>query len=43
MIVRFDFERACPAVTNVDDAGILPRSLDYALAPGGQAFQMNFR
>ena len=41
--MRFDLECACPTVADVDDAGVLSRSLHYALASGGQALQMNFR
>src|SRR5580700_4316687 len=43
MIVRFDLEGACPAVANVDDAGVLARPLQNALAARGQAFQVNPR
>src|SRR3984957_14931497 len=43
MIVRFDFERAGPAVADVDDAGVLPRSLHHQLAAGGQALQVHAR
>src|SRR5271170_7282751 len=43
MIVRLDLEGARPAVANVDDAGILPRTLQNALAPRRQAPQVNPR
>src|ERR1039457_5198231 len=43
VIVRFDLEGAGPAVANVDDAGVLARSLQYEFAARGQAFQMHTR
>ena len=36
----FDLEGAGPAVANIDDAGILARPLDHAIALGRQAFEM---
>src|SRR4030088_2403180 len=41
MIVRLNLERASPAVSNINYAGILPRSLQHAAAVGRQSFQMN--
>ncbi len=43
MIVRFDLERACPAVADVDDAGVLARSLYHQLAARGQPLEMHPR
>ena len=43
MVMRLDLESAGPAIPDVDDAGILARSLDYAAAAGGQALQMDAR
>ena len=43
MIVRFDLESAGPAVADVDDAGVLARALQHALAARGQALQMHAR
>ncbi len=41
--MRFDFEGAGPAVANVDDAGILSRPLNDAIAFSRQPLQMNTR
>src|SRR5580698_3616393 len=43
MIVRLDLEGACPAVADVDDAGVLTRALQNALAARRQALQVNPR
>src|SRR6266404_9198280 len=43
MIVRLDFERAGPAVTDINDAGIFPGPLHDQLAARGQALQVNAR
>src|SRR5580693_8990477 len=43
MIVRLDLESARPAVANVDDAGILARTLQHACAADRKAFQVNPR
>ena len=43
MIVRLDFERAGPAVADVNDAGILARPLHHQLAARGQTLQVNAR
>src|SRR5437016_2831311 len=43
VIVRFDLKGAGPAVADVDDAGILSRPLQHALAPRGQALQVHAR
>ena len=43
MIVGFDFEGAGPAIANIDDAGILARSLQHEFAARGKAFQMHAR
>src|ERR1700674_1012131 len=43
MIVRLDFERAGPAVANVNDTGIFPRPLHDQLAARGQTLQVNAR
>ena len=43
MIVRLDLECARPTVTNVDDSGILPWSLQNAPAASGQPLEMNAR
>src|SRR5260370_22360933 len=43
MIVRVDFERAGPAVADVNDAGIFPRPLHDQLTARGQTPQVNAR
>src|SRR5260370_18747646 len=43
MIVRLDFERAGPAVADVNDAGIFPRPLHDQLTARGQTPQVNAR
>jgi len=43
VIVRLDFERAGPAVANVNDAGIFTRPLHHQLAARGQTLQVNAR
>src|ERR1039458_7533078 len=43
MIVRFNFERAGPAISNVDDAGIFARPLQHQFAARGQTLQVNAR
>src|SRR5580658_7150930 len=43
MIVRLDLEGACPAVADVDDAGVLTRALQNALAARRQPLQVNPR
>jgi len=43
VIVRLDFESAGPAVTDVDDAGVLSGTLQHTLAARGQALQMHAR
>ncbi len=43
MIMRLNLERAGPAIANVNDAGILPRPLQYAPAVYWQPLQMNPR
>ena len=43
MIVRFDLERACPAVADIDDAGVLARALHHQLAARRQPLQMHAR
>src|SRR5258708_1591450 len=43
MIMRFDFERAAPAVADIDDAGILARTLEYQLTARRQSLQMHAR
>src|SRR5208283_2008393 len=43
VIVRFDLESASPAVANVDDARVLARSLQHALAARGQPLQVHSR
>ena len=41
--MRLNLERACPAVTDVDNSSILPRSLQHSLAARGQPLQMYAR
>ena len=41
--MRLDLERARPAITNVDDAGILSGALQHVFAARGQALQMHAR
>src|SRR4051812_36472046 len=41
--MRFDLERAGPAVADVNDAGVLARPLQYQLAACGQPFEMDAR
>src|SRR5271157_648281 len=43
VVVRFDFEGAGPALADVNDAGILARSLQDTLAARRQPFQMYAR
>src|SRR6266498_4275258 len=43
MIMRFDLERAGPALTDIDDAGILARSLHHQLAARRQTLQVHAR
>ena len=43
VVVRFDLERAGPAVADVDDAGVLSRALHDALAARGQPLQVDAR
>ncbi len=43
VIVRFDLERAGPAVADVDDAGVLSRALQDELAARGQPLQVHAR
>src|SRR5690348_15573193 len=43
MIVRLDLERACPAVTDVNDARILARALHHKLRARRQTLQMHAR
>ena len=41
--MRFDFERARPAIADIDDAGVFSRSLQDELAARRQALQMDAR
>src|ERR1700677_1638004 len=41
MIVRLDLECTAPTVPHVDDARVLSRPLDHAVALGGQALEMH--
>jgi hypothetical protein len=41
VVVALDLEGAGPAVAHVDDAGILARPLDHAVALGGQPLEMH--
>ncbi len=41
--MRLDLEGAGPAVADVDDAGVLARPLQHALAARGQALQVHAR
>ena len=41
--MRFDFEGACPAIADVDNARILARSLQDKLATRRQPLQVNAR
>jgi hypothetical protein len=43
VIVRLNLESASPAVTNVDDAGVLARALHHAAAIRRQTLQVNAR
>src|ERR1700693_4695251 len=43
MIMRLDFESAGPAITDVDNAGVLTRPLQHTAAACGQAFQVHAR
>src|SRR5436189_3193154 len=43
MIVRLNFEGTRPAIADVDDAGVLSRSLDNPAAPRWQTFQVDAR
>ncbi len=39
--MRFDLERDCQAVTDVDNPGIFARTLQYSRPLGGQAPQVH--
>src|SRR5260370_42226937 len=43
MIMRLDLESAGPAITDVDNAGILTGPLQHTAAARGQAFQVDAR
>ena len=41
--MRFDLECARPSIANIDDASILPGTLNHELAAGRQSFQVHTR
>ena len=43
VIVGFDLEGASPAVSDIDNARVLSRTLQHSLAARGQAFQVHAR
>src|ERR1700732_3904058 len=43
MIVRLDLESAGPAITDIDNAGVLTGPLQHTAAARGQAFQVHAR
>src|SRR6185312_8767442 len=43
VVMRFDFERDRHAVADIDDAGVLTRTLQYVLASRGKLLQVHAR
>ena len=43
VVVRFDFESACPSVAHIDDAGVFTRTLDDAVALCRQSPEVHAR